>query len=190
MANAVRDASPSQVHHWTRAEYEHIVNTGGFPENTRLELLDGNIIDMSPQQSLHASTCDLVEAALRACTFDAAYLRTRKPLAIDATSEPEPDLAVVPGSPRDYVHHHPSTALLIVEVADSSLDYDRSRKARVYARNGVPDYWIINLRDRVLEIYRQPDGDRYRSRDTLRAEDMATSLAAPDCDVAVADLLP
>ncbi|WP_058557024.1 Uma2 family endonuclease [Thiohalocapsa sp. ML1] len=190
MANAVRDPTPSHVHRWTRAEYEHIVNTGGFSASTRLELLDGEILDMSPQKSLHASTCDLVEAALRACPFDAAYLRTQKPLAIDATSEPEPDVAVVPGSPRDYVHHHPTTALHIVEVADSSLDYDRSRKARVYARNGVPDYWIINLRDLVLEVYRQPNADGYRSRDTLLAGDMASPLAARDCAVAVASLLP
>lgn len=190
MANAIREPSAYQVHRWTRAEYEHMVEVDGFPQEARVELLDGEIVDMSPQKSLHASACDLAEAALRLCAFDDAYIRTQKPLAIDATSEPEPDIAVVPGTARDYVYVHPSTALLVVEVADSSLDYDRTRKASVYARNGVPEYWILNLRDRVLEVYRQPDADAYRLSDALRTDTTVTPLASPGCAVAVRDLLP
>jgi Uma2 family endonuclease len=190
MANAIREPTPHQPHRWTRAEYEHIVDSGGFPPEARLELLEGQIIDMSPQKSTHASACDLVEAALLTCIFPDAYIRTQKPLAIDTTSEPEPDIAVVPGTPRDYVDHHPTTARLIVEVADSSLDYDRSRKARVYARNRVPEYWIVNLRDRVLEIHRQPLGEGYRLTETRRADERVSPLAAPRCTVAVRDLLP
>jgi len=190
MVNAVREFQPQQVHLWSRAEYEHIVEVGGFHPAARLELLDGEIIDMSPQKSTRASACDLVEAALRACVFDDAYVRTQKPLAIDEVSEPEPDVAVVPGNARDYVEHHPTTALLIVEVADSSLDYDRHRKSRVYARNAIPEYWIVNLRDRVLEVHREPVAGAFQRIDALGSGQELSPLAAPDCIVAVADLLP
>ena len=190
MVDAARGPATYRPHRWSRAEYEHIVNVGGFPSDARLELLDGYIIDMSPQKSLHACAADLAEAALRACFSNGAYVRSQKPLALDDTSEPEPDIAVVPGSARDYAEHHPTHALLIVEVADSSLDFDRNRKARAYARNAIPEYWIVNLRDFVLEVRRQATGDAYQNVQTLRAQERITPLAAPDCIVAVADLLP
>ncbi|WP_295881698.1 Uma2 family endonuclease [uncultured Thiohalocapsa sp.] len=190
MTDAFREPVSPHAHRWTRAEYERIVEVGGFGAEARLELLDGDIVDMSPQKSAHASTADLTEAVLRACTFPNAYIRTHKPLAIDDMSEPEPDIAVVPGAPRDYVHAHPSTALLVIEVADSSPGYDRERKARVYARNGIADYWILNLRDQVLEIHRAPQGDAYRRRDTLGPGQQTSPLAAPDCVVRVDELLP
>jgi Uma2 family endonuclease len=190
MRDAVREAIPPHAHRWTRAEYEHIVDVGGFSPGARLELLDGEIIDMSPQKSLHASTADLIEAVLRACCPDDAYVRSQKPLALDDLSEPEPDIAIVPGTAHDYRHHHPTTALLIVEVADSSLDFDRRRKAPAYARNGIPEYWIINLRDRAIEVHREPAGDAYQRLSTLTASQRISPLAAPDCAIAVADLLP
>jgi len=190
MTDAVRESVSPHAHRWTRAEYERIVEVGGFGAEARLELLDGDIVDMSPQRSAHASAADLAEAVLRACTFANAYVRTQKPLAIDDISEPEPDIAVVPGAPRDYAQAHPSTALLVIEVADSSLAYDRERKARVYARNGIADYWILNLRDGVLEIHRAPQGDAYRRIDTLGPGQQISPLAAPACVVGVAEILP
>ncbi|WP_200253612.1 Uma2 family endonuclease [Thiococcus pfennigii] len=164
--------------------------SGGFGSDVRLELLDGYIIDMSLQKSLHACAADLTEAALRECVSDGAYIRSQKPLALDDTSEPEPDIAVVPGSPRDYAERHPSDALLIVEVADSSLDFDRNRKARAYARNAIADYWIVNLRDLVVEVRRAPIGDAYQDVQMLRAGERIAPLAAPRCAIAIADLLP
>jgi Uma2 family endonuclease len=152
--------------------------------------LDGEIIDMSPQKSQHAAACDLAEAALRTCDFGAAYVRTQKPLALDDRSEPEPDLAVVPGTPRDYADAHPDHALLIVEVADSSLGYDRTRKAGAYARNGVPEYWIINLRERVLEVRRGPIDGVYSEHQRLPADGQVAPIAAPGCRIAVQALLP
>lgn len=190
MADAAQGTAPCRPHRWSRAEYEHIVNVAGFPSGARLELLDGDIIDMSPQKSTHACAADLAEAALRACFSNDAYVRSQKPLALDDTSEPEPDIAVVPGSARDYAEQHPTNALLIVEVADSSLDFDRTRKARAYARNAIPEYWIVNLRELVLEVWREPIGDAYQSIRKLRADEEVCPLAAPDCAIAVADLLP
>jgi Uma2 family endonuclease len=118
-------------------------------------------------------------------------------MAIGDDSEPEPDLCVVQGSARDYEGEHPNTAALVLEVADTTLSMDRRVKASLYASAGIPDYWILNLRDRVLEVQRDPEaaagaafGFRYRT--TLRFDEGAsvTPLRAPGHAIAVADLLP
>ncbi len=179
-----------RVHSWSRDEFEHMVAVGGFPPEMRVELLDGEIIDISPQKSAHATAVDLVEQALRVCFGAGFYIRGQKPLALDAYSEPEPDVAVIRGRIRDYVDHHPRTAELIVEVADSTLRYDRERKASVYARNGIAEYWILNLPDRTLEMHRDPAGGLYRQRVALHEGQTISPLAAPECCVVVTDLLP
>jgi Uma2 family endonuclease len=118
------------------------------------------------------------------------------PIALDPESEPEPDLAVVSGGPRDYTDH-PSRPALVVEVADSSLALDREHKGSLYARARLPEYWIVNLVGRVLEVYREPGLDAgaqygwaYRALLTLRADEHVTPLAAPSARIPVADLLP
>lgn len=179
-----------RVHAWTRAEYEHIVDVGGFAPEARLELLDGEIIDMSPQKSAHAAAVGLVTGALQRCLGDGMHLRSQMPLALDDHSEPEPDVAVVPGSIRDYSDHHPSTAALIVEVADSSLAFDRLRKTAAYARNGIPEYWILNLKERVLEVRRDPVGEAYQQHVVLQAGDNVSPLCTPGDQVSVASMLP
>lgn len=117
-------------------------------------------------------------------------IRNQAPLALDEHSEPEPDIAVVKGAIRDFVNTHPRTAVLVIEVADSTLQYDRTTKARVYARNGIPEYWIVNIQDRQLEVYRQPVGQEYMERLVLDTNQMLACLAQPDHDISVADLLP
>jgi Uma2 family endonuclease len=118
-------------------------------------------------------------------------------LPLDARSEPEPDVSVVRGSPRDYRYAHPSRPALVVEVALASLSLDRTRKCRAFARAGVPEYWIVNLVDRVLEVHREPgrldDARRrwgYRSVQTLGPDAAVGPLAAPGARIPVADLLP
>jgi hypothetical protein len=119
------------------------------------------------------------------------------PLALDPDSEPEPDVAVVSGAPEDYSRAHPSRAALAVEIADSSLGADREYKGSLYARAGLADYWIVNLVDRVLEVYREPVAEpaapfawRYGRRSVLGPAAQVTPLAAPATPVAVAQLLP
>lgn len=185
MSEAIRT-----LHSWTRAEYEHMVDVGGFHPGARLELLDGEIIDMSSQKSAHAAAVALVAERLRDCFDVGFHIRGQMPLALDDRSEPEPDVAVVPGGIRDYVDRHPRTAVLIVEVADSSLVFDRTRKAAAYCRNRIPEYWILNLSDRALEVHRVPTDASYRERRVLGDRDSVTPLAAPDCQVGVAELLP
>ena len=118
-------------------------------------------------------------------------------MALGEHSEPEPDVAVVAGKPQDYIVAHPSTAALVVEVADSSLRLDRRFKAAVYARAGLHEYWIVNLVDRTLEVYREPqpvadaaDDCIYRSVDVLRPPATVMPRAAPTARIPVADILP
>jgi Uma2 family endonuclease len=185
------------VRRWTRQEYDRMVAAGVFPPGERAELIDGEILAMTPQGSAHATAIRLTEDILR-MTFGAGYdVRIQLPLALDPSSEPEPDVTVVRGSPRDYRDAHPASALLVVEVADTTLLYDREQKGSLYARAGVAEYWIVNLLDRSLEVYRDPAplpqaryGWEYRMKERYRAGDHISPLAASQARVAVADLLP
>ena len=177
-------------HRWSRAEYERMADAGVFEPEARLELIDGQILTMPPQSTRHFTAIRLAERALGAAFGDGFDIRSQGPLAIDGRSEPEPDIAVVTGSPRDYAHAHPSTALLILEVAESSLGFDRVAKKRLYARNGIPEYWILDLTKEVLEVYREPEGEDFAHQQTLARDACIRPLAAACGDVRVLDLLP
>jgi Uma2 family endonuclease len=161
---------------------------GLFPN--RVELIEGAIYDMSPQKSQHAVVVSLAEAALRSAFGVGFYIRVQMPLALGDDSEPEPDVAVVLGSPRDYLAGHPSMALMVVEVADSSLHHDRRAKLPLYARFGIPEAILIDLLRPALEVHREPTPEGYRSRTVHRRGDTLTLLALPSLCLAVADLLP
>jgi Uma2 family endonuclease len=122
-------------------------------------------------------------------------VREEKPVALDDRSEPEPDVVVVPGRARDYLEEHPSHPVLIVEVSETSLALDRMRKGGRYARAGITDYWVVNLKDEVLEVYREPvqagpEHWKYDSVRLLRRTAVVTLLAAPRARIRVAGLLP
>lgn len=181
---------------WRRVEYDRLVELGIFT-GERLELLDGLLVVSEPQKSRHASIVGHIGRVLTEAFGVGWYARLHSPLALDDDSEPEPDVAIVPGVPLDYFSAHPSTAVLVVEVADSSLRLDRRFKTGLYARAGLPEYWIANLVDRVLEVHREPAdepdsvfGAVYRSVEVLRAGATVTPLAAPAARIAVATLLP
>lgn len=178
------------LHRWTRDEYDRMVAAGVFPPGARVQLIDGEIIEMPPQGSLHATAVSLVETGLRRACADGHYVRIQMPVALDGRSEPEPDLAVVRGGPRDYAHAHPAKLELAVEVADTTVAFDRVRKRSLYARNGVPEYWIVNVVDRCLEVYREPDGQDYRAAQVLRPPASVSPLACRPAAIPVADLLP
>ncbi|MCG6941172.1 MAG: Uma2 family endonuclease [Thiohalocapsa sp.] len=178
-------------HIWTRAEFEHLVGSGVLDPESRVELVDGEILDTPPQKSRHATAVQLIDDAVRAAFGRHCSVRARLPLAIDGYSEPEPDIAVVTGGPRDHRDAHPATALLIVEVADTSLAFDRTRKLALYARNAIPEYWILNLVDAVLEVHRDPTGDAYATRSVLAPAERIAPLQAPaQPAIAIADLIP
>ncbi|MCI0636706.1 MAG: Uma2 family endonuclease, partial [Actinobacteria bacterium] len=149
---------------WTRDEYYRMAETGILRPDDRVELIDGEILTKSPQRSVDATAVLLSQEALHAA-FGAGFdVRPQLPLALGEASEPEPDLAVVPGVPRDYRESHPTTALLVVEVAETSLAFDRGGKQALYARAGIPEYWIVDLVEGTLEVFRSPGIQDYGDR--------------------------
>jgi Uma2 family endonuclease len=179
---------------WRRREYDRLVELGILHEDESIELLAGRLVVAEPNRPPHAVATDLVASALRHAFGPAWTVRVQAPVALDDFSEPEPDLAVVPGEPRHYRDAHPARPVLAVEIAENSLRLDRGLKQRLYARAGLPEYWIINLVDRVLEVYREPArrGRRrlYGSIEILGPEAVVIPLAAPAARITVADLLP
>jgi Uma2 family endonuclease len=167
-----------------------MAETGILRPDDRVELIDGEILTMAPQKSPHATAVQLAQEALRAAFGDGFNVRPQLPLALAEMSEPEPDLAVVPGAPRDYRDSHPTTALLVVEVAETSLAFDRGVKKALYARAGIPEYWVVDLAAGAVEVYRSPRGVDYRDHRTLSERDSIAPLASAGAGVAVADLLP
>ncbi len=186
------DAVSLQPHLWTREEYEKMVSAGVFHPEDRLELINGEILEMTPQSRAHAPAVCLADEALSAVYAEGFTVRVQVPMALGKSSEPEPDVAVVRGRPRDYLACHPTVAVLVVEISDSSLRYDREHKQRLYAASGTPEYWILNLIDYRLEVYRDPDQKRetYRSCTVLTRNAAVAPLARPDTSISVADLLP
>jgi Uma2 family endonuclease len=182
------------AHRWTRDQYYRMAEAGIIGPEESVELIDGEIIDkVCPQKSPHALGVRLAEKAL-SIAFGSDYdIRSQLPLTISETAEPEPDVLVAKGDARSFADHHPTPANteLVVEVADSSLAFDRGKKASMYAAAGVYDYWIVNLVDRQVEVLTEPVGEFgyrstrvYRDGDTIEAPDMLATA------VAVKDLLP
>ena len=167
-----------------------MAETGILRPDERVELVDGEILSMAPQKSPHATAVQLAQEALRAAFGDGFTVRPQLPLALDDANEPEPDLAVVAGSPRDYRDAHPSTALLVVEVAETSHARDRGVKKALYARARISEYWIIDLVERAVEVYRSPHGTDYRDHRRLGEGDSIAPLACAGNRVRVTDLLP
>ena len=191
------DASPIPTKRWARVEYERLVDRAVFQPGDRVELVGGQLVVREPQGSPHAVAAGLAEDALRAAFGSGWVVRVQMPVALDDESEPEPDVAVCAGSPRDYLAGHPSQPVLLVEVADASLAFDREHKGSLYARAQVPDYWIVNLVDRVLEVHHDPApaadapyGWRFSTQRRPGAADSVSPLAAPRARILVADLLP
>jgi Uma2 family endonuclease len=179
---------------WNRREYDRLIELGILHEDEPIELLAGRLVVAEPKRPPHAVSTELVASALRHAFGLGWTVRTQAPIALDDVSEPEPDIAVVPGGPRDYRDAHPARPVLAVEIAESSLRLDRGLKHRLYAHAGLAEYWIVNLVDRVLEVYRGPvrRGRRgtYSSVEILGPEGVVTPLAAPGARINVTDLLP
>lgn len=175
---------------WTREEYERLADEGYFQPGERVELIDGVIYEMTPQNSLHAAGIRAGERALQPVFSEDFDVRSQLPLALGFDSEPEPDVAVVPGTWEDYIDAHPTTAVLVFEAADSSLYHDRKRKASLYARAGIQEYWLLNLVKRCLQVYRNPKNGAYTTRYVLRAGDTVSPLARPEASIPVAKLIP
>ena len=187
----------TRTRRWTRIEYEKLVDLGIFQPGEPIELIGGELMVAELQGAAHYTAIRKTVRALEAAFGPGWEVRNQGPIGLDEESEPEPDVAVVPGGPEDYRSAHPSRTVLTVEVAESSLGSDRERKGSVYARAGLVDYWVLNLVDQVLEVYREPAADssapfgwRYARREVFDASAQVSPLAAPGASIRVADLLP
>ena len=186
--------APLTVRRWKRIEYERVVDLGVF-DREPVELIGGQLLVAEPQNTYHAVAVGKSGDALRAALPQGWIVRVQMPIALDDESAPEPDVAVVRGSHDVYLASHPQQPALLIEVADLSLRFDRGEKGSLYARGGVLDYWIVNVVDRVIEVYRDPQPDssapsgwRYRSVETFAAPSIIVPLALPSSRIAVADL--
>jgi Uma2 family endonuclease len=160
----------------------------GVFEGRGAMLIDGVILEQGPMNPPHAITLGLVEEAIRTAFGTGWWLRHQSPLILGQYTDPEPDLAVVPGRPRDYTGH-PTTADLLVEVADSSLDFDMNDKRLLYAKAGIREYWVVDINGRRLLSYRDPQAGDYATQQALGPADTISPLAAPAAVILVVDLL-
>jgi Uma2 family endonuclease len=172
---------------WTCAEFHRFGDMGVF-EGRRAMLINGVIMEEGPMNPPHAITLELVENALRAAFGAGWRFRSQSPLVLGQDLDPEPDFAVIAGNPRGS-SGHPTTADLVVEVADSSLTFDTNDKRLLYARAGIREYWVVDINARQLLVYRDPQAGDYATRQALGPADAVSPLAAPAATVRVADLL-
>jgi Uma2 family endonuclease len=185
-------ADPALPARWTVEQYLRLVDEGVLGPDDKVELLEGVIVAMAPQNEPHAAGVRRVGQALYRVVGERAVVQVQLALVSGRWSVPEPDAAVLPGTVADYDRAHPRTALLAVEVADPSLEQDRLTKRGIYAAAGIPEYWIVNVRDDCVEVRRgpEPGGRRYASTAIARRGERIELVGLPGAVVAVDDLLP
>ena len=184
--------APFTVRLWTIQEYHHIVEAGIFHPEERVELIAGQIIRMSAKGTAHTAAVRRTARVLRHLLENQAEVYTQDPIQLDDSSEPEPDIAVVRIDSLDYADHHPTPleVYLIIEVADSSLRYDCEPKAKAYAQSGIADYWVLDVNERKLHVFREPTQEGYQSEVILSEEASLSPLQFPTLVIALQDMLP
>jgi Uma2 family endonuclease len=182
----VSQLGPEALRPLRRTEYERLVELGCF-QDERVELLYGMVVRMSPKGPLHESALQVLTRILVRAFSDQATVRIQSSFAASDRSEPEPDVAVVPNG--DYRSAHPDRAFLIIEVAHSSLATDRGMKARLYAESGVPGYWVVNVADKLIEVFTEVVAGAYTRVTPFRPGEVVRPLAFPDVEVQVGEVL-
>src|SRR5574343_793866 len=180
-----------QKHLTDLAEWHRMGEAGIFPPEARLELIEGEIFTIAPIGFNHAGHVHRLNRIFARLWDQGLDTRIQSPIQLGDLSEPEPDLALVNADTNDYTTRHPSAAdvLLVVEVSDSTLRFDKTTKLRLYASHVIPEYWIVNLIDNCLEVYRQPQDGEYLDKTVLSKSDSLTLQALPDIHIADADRL-
>jgi Uma2 family endonuclease len=180
------DLAPERVRPLKRVEFERLIEDGVFDEDERIELLDGVLVEVSPQGTLHSAAIMQLSERLTLALSGRARVRTQLPFAASDDSLPEPDLALVPLG--DYRKANPDKAFLIVEVANDSLRKDRRLKGELYARAGIAEYWIVNVVDTCVERYTTPQDGWYATVARANVGETLRIEAFPNVEVAVSDI--
>jgi Uma2 family endonuclease len=178
-------------HRWTVAEYHRMAEVGLLNEDSRVELIDGEIIEMAPIGSAHGGNVNRFIRLFSKVVGDKAIVAAQNPVVLSGYAEPQPDISILRWRADDYEQSnpHPEDVLLLIEVSDSTLRYDRDVKIPLYAKNGVPEVWLLDIQNRQLEIYREPINGQYRQRDCRRTGQIAPILC-PDAVIDLAELFP
>lgn len=169
---------------FTVEEYYQMAETGVLPEEENVELLDGQIYLMSPIGSEHAACVRRLNRFFHSKIESQALVSVRNPIRLSDISEPEPDLALLSPREDEYATHHPGPddVLLIVEVADSSLDFDQETKLPLYARAGIAEYWVVALGENQVHAYHTPEGTQYTKHTTYGPDEEVAVAALPSLD--------
>jgi len=179
------------LHRFTAEEYHRLGELGILSPDARVELIDGAIHDMSPIGPLHSGVVNRLNRFFTLRAKNRWIVSAQNPVGLDSYSEPEPDGVLLKLAPDDYVSQHPAPddVFLLIEIADGTLDFDRGKKLQIYARAGISEFWIVNLQETTIEIFREQHFTDYEKRIVLRAGEKASPSAFPDVAVDVAELL-
>ncbi|MCL1465072.1 Uma2 family endonuclease [Argonema galeatum] len=176
---------------FTAKEYHFMAEAGIFNPDERVELLAGQIIKMAAKGTAHSAAVTRTENLLRNLLGDLVLIRLQDPVQLDDYSEPEPDIALVIPDQMYYEDHHPnpSEVYLIIEVSDTTLSRDLEFKAGIYARSGIADYWVLDVNNRQLHIFREPSQNGYQSELILSDSGSVSPLAFPNVIITVGEML-
>ncbi len=199
---AIKEAEPAQIaassplggerYRFDVRSFHAMIEAGILGEDERVELIEGEVIEMSPINPQHVAVVAALTEFLLVPLVGKAFVTAQSPFTLSEQSEPQPDLILARYRADRYRHAHPTSPdiLLVIEVSQTSLRYDRARKVRLYGAAGLPEYWIVNLVDNTLEVYRQPAADGYSLLQKFRPGDAVSPLAFPDVSLDVAAILP
>jgi Uma2 family endonuclease len=185
----VRERATMPYHRWSVAEYHQMAEAGLLDETDRVELIDGELIDMAPIGSKHAFRVDCLARALQLAAGKAFLVRVQNPLCLGDHNEPQPDIAVV--KDRNYAAAHPDAddVLLLVEVSDTTLAYDREVKLALYALHGIPEVWLLDVNAGELTVYCEPAEGQYRLIRKLTRAETVSPMLVPAVAIALAEVL-
>ena len=195
----IEPTQKQQVHIYSHAprsftveEYHRMIEAGVFKPTDRVELIDGRILEMSPKGIKHASSNDRSTRCFNRKLGKRVLIRNQNPIHLSDDTEPEPDIVLVAPHKKEYADHHPTPKeiFLVMEIADTTIDFDRNEKSLIYARAGIIQYCVLNVSTRELEDYRGPGKAGYRSKQTFRASQSFSLVAFPSVEIKVKDLLP
>ncbi len=174
----------------TVAEYDRMIELGVYTENDRIELLNGEIIELMPKGPKHVYFNEKVADIFKEKLGKSADVRSQNPIILGDFSEPEPDIVLAKPPRENYLENHPTVSdiFLIMEISDTTLAYDREAKSKAYSRNGIRQYLLLNINNETIEEYREPGEDGYQFKRTLRKGDSLNLTAFPEVEIKIDDL--